>query len=158
MQKRSFFQKLTGSYPMDEEEEVPVVITKQQGIRGPKVSIPTPIPAVEEEEGQLTVDVYQTPDAIIIEAMVAGVNPDDIDVSITREMVTIRGHRKDSRTTAGDDFFYRELYWGAFSRTIVLPQEIEPEESGAEESHGLLRITLPKINKEKIAKLRVKST
>ena len=123
MQKRSFFQKLTGSYPI-EEEDSPVVVTKQQGVRNPA---PTSVPAqvAEEEEGQLSVDVYQTPDAIIIESMIAGVNPDDIDISITREMVTIRGHRKDDRSVIEDDFFYRELYWGGFSRTIVLPQEID---------------------------------
>src|SRR3990167_11403667 len=112
MQKRSFFQKLTGSYSAEDEEETPVVITKQQGIKGAKTTLPGPI--VEDEEGQLTVDLYQTAEAIIIESMIAGVNPDDIDISITREMVTIRGHRKDERTISEDDFFYRELYWGGF--------------------------------------------
>jgi len=111
----------------------------------------------ENEEGQLTVDVFNTPNEIVIKAIVAGVKPDDLDISITRDMVTIRGKREDSKEAEGDDYFYRELYWGAFSRTILLPQEIEVEEANASEKHGLLMIRLPKIDKEKQTKLKVKA-
>lgn len=151
MQKRSFFQKLTGSYPFDEEGESSDL---RQKPNAPKATTREE----NEEEGQLGVDVYQTTNAIILETMVAGVRPEDLDISITREMVTVRGHRKDLRAIPEGDFFFRELYWGTFSRTIVLPQEVEPEEAEATENHGLLKINLPKINREKIAKLRVKSS
>jgi len=162
MKKRSFFQKLTGSYPFDEEDEMapesqePAKHLKVQseGGKGGEIEETVEMP---EEEGELTIDMYQTKEALIIEAMVAGVKPENLDISITREMVTIRGHREEQKEATGDDYFYQELYWGSFSRTIVLPQEIEPEESSAKSKNGLLKIRLPKINKEKMAKLRVKA-
>lgn len=111
----------------------------------------------EELEGELSVDVYQTPTHIVIKAMIAGVRPEDLDVSLTRDMVTIRGKRERHTEGGGDDFFFQELYWGSFSRTIVLPQEVEIEEAEASEKHGLLTIRLPKLDKGRHAKLKVKS-
>lgn len=110
-----------------------------------------------EAEGELAVDVYQTPTHIIIKAMIAGVRPEDLDVSITRDMVTLRGKRERHTEGTSGDFFFQELYWGAFSRTIVLPQEVEIEEAEASEKHGLLTIRLPKLDKGRQAKLKVKS-
>lgn len=120
----------------------------------------TPAPLAEEVEepaGELAVDVYQTPTHIVIKAMIAGVKPDDLDVSITRDMVTIRGKRERHTEGTAGDFFFQELYWGAFSRTIVLPQEVEIEEAEAAEKHGLLVVRLPKLDKGRQAKLKVKS-
>ena len=146
---RSFFEKLTGSMRMDDA--------------GTEVSKITKIPkdgedwlAEEAEEGQLTIDVYQTAGEIIIKSMVAGVKPEDLDISITRDMVTIKGKRETERFVKDDDYFHRELYWGSFSRTIMLPAEIEVEEADAVEKHGLLILRLPKIDKNKQARLRVK--
>jgi HSP20 family protein len=113
---------------------------------------------VEEEDGQLAIDMFQTPEEIVIKTMVAGVKPEDLDISITRDMVTIRGRRSESYETADKDFFHRELYWGTFSRTIVLPAEVEIEEAEAKEQHGLLTLTLPKIDKNRQSKLKVKSS
>ena len=73
-------------------------------------------------------------------------------------MVTIRGKREQHTEGGGDDFFFQELYWGSFSRTIVLPQEVEIEEAEASEKHGLLTIKLPKLDKGRHAKLKVKSS
>ena len=111
----------------------------------------------EDLEGELAVDVYQTPTHIVIKAMIAGVRPEDLDVSITRDMVTIRGKRERHTEGTAGDFFFQELYWGAFSRTIVLPQEVEIEEAEATEKHGLLIIRLPKLDKGRQAKLKVRS-
>jgi HSP20 family protein len=111
----------------------------------------------EEEEGQLAVDMYQTPSDIVIKTMVAGVKPEDLDISITRDMVTIHGRRLESSEVNEGDFFHKELYWGSFSRTIVLPAEIEIEEAEAKEQHGLLILTLPKIDKNRQSKLKVKT-
>ena len=105
----------------------------------------------------MAVDVYQNPDEIIIEAMIAGVKPEDLNVAITRDMVTIRGKRQEMREVAEDNYFYKELYWGSFSRTVLLPHEIDIENAEANEKHGLLTIKLPKIDKGRQAKLRVKS-
>jgi len=110
----------------------------------------------EAEEGELTIDVYQTPSEIVIKSMVAGVKPEDLDISITRDMVVIKGKRETEKFVKDDDYFHRELYWGSFSRSIMLPAEVEVEEADAIEKHGLLIIRLPKIDKNKQTRLRVK--
>lgn len=152
---RSFFEKLTGSVRMDEslEEEIEVpapVKSKQTGAPGEAWF------DEEESEGELTIDVYQTPSEIVIKSMVAGVKPEDLDISITRDMVTIKGKRETDRFVKEEDYFHQELYWGSFSRTIMLPAEVEVEEADAVEKHGLLIIRLPKIDKNKQTRLKVK--
>ncbi len=110
----------------------------------------------EESEGQLTIDVYQTDDDIIIESTVAGVEPDDIDIDISSESVTIRGERKRSNEVSEDSYLYQECYWGKFSRSVILPQEIDPDKAKAEFKNGVLRIRLPKIAKGRTRKLKIK--
>jgi len=110
----------------------------------------------EESEGQLTIDVYQTDDDIIIESTVAGVEPDDIDIDISSESVTIRGERRRSNEVSEDSYLYQECYWGKFSRSIILPQEIDPDKAKAEFKNGVLRVRLPKIAKGKTRKLKVR--
>lgn len=109
------------------------------------------------EDGELPVDMYHTGDAIVIRALVAGVNPEDLDIGITRDMVTLRGMREEIQEAADEDYYHRELFWGSFSRTILLPDEVLIDEAEAKEKHGLLEITLPKVDKERSAKLAVKS-
>lgn len=144
--KKSFFERLTGTVKMEEE----AVETREDDARAS-------ILEEAEEEGQLTVDVYRTPDEIVVKTMVAGVRPEDLDINITRDMVTIKGKREESAEVHEHDYFHKELYWGSFSRTIMLPEEIEVEEAEAIERHGLLTIKLPKVDKSKQNKLRVKS-
>ncbi len=109
-----------------------------------------------EEEAELSVDMYNTPSEIVIRSMVPGVKPEDLDVSITRDMVVIRGERSEDRTVSGDDYLHQELYWGAFVREIPLPEEINVEEAEASEKHGLLTLRLPKLDKNRQTKLKVK--
>ncbi|MDP3947101.1 MAG: Hsp20/alpha crystallin family protein [bacterium] len=109
-----------------------------------------------EAEGQLTIDVYQTPDEIIIESTIAGVKPEDLDINITSEAVTIRGERKREKKVREDDYFYQECYWGKFSRSIILPQEIDPDKSVANLKNGIMTIRLPKLNRQKGRNLKVK--
>ncbi len=162
-EKRSLFEWLTGSqnddYTFDELESGGTSYT--HSARGPEKQLPVnssaPAMVEEEEAGELAVDVYQTPSHIIIKAMIAGVRPDDLDVSITRDLVTIRGKRERHTESTAGDYFFQELYWGAFSRSIVLPQEVEIEEAEANEKHGLLTIKLPKLDKGRQAKLKIKS-
>ena len=143
--KKSFFERLTGIVKLDDEKKLSENMEKEIAEMD------------SEEEGELAIDMYQTPTEIIVKAMVAGVKPEDIDISITRDMITIRGKREESHDITGDDFFHRELYWGAFSRTIILPQEIEVEETEAVNKNGLLIIRAPKLDKNKQTKLRVKN-
>lgn len=152
--RRSFFQKLTGAMDVDDEYNFDYAPEEDTAVKEEMEETKLEIP---EEEGQLTVDVYQTEEAIVIKAVVAGVRPDQLDVSITRDMVTIHGKREESREVSEEDYFYQELYWGSFSRTILLPQEIEVDESTANEKHGVLTIRLPKIDKKRQTKLKVKN-
>ena len=162
-EKRSLFEWLTGSqnddYTFDELEQGGASYAPASKGKSIPISTATASEMVveEEEAGELAVDVYQTPSHIVIKAMIAGVRPDDLDVSITRDMVTIRGKRERHTEGTAGDFFFQELYWGAFARTIVLPQEVEIEEAEASEKHGLLVIRLPKLDKGRQAKLKVKS-
>jgi len=109
------------------------------------------------QDGELPVDMYQTDDAIVIRALVAGVSPNDLEISITRDMVTIRGVREEFQEAHDDGYFHRELFWGSFSRTLVLPEEVAIDEAEAQEKHGLLEIKLPKLDKHRSTQLRVKS-
>lgn len=149
--KRSFFEKLTGSMKIDEdEEEIKNIIVKEDKNNNAWME-------QENEEAELTVDVYQTPTEIIVQTMIAGVKPEDLELTITRDMLTIRGKREESRVIDEENYFTKELYWGSFSRTILLPQEVEPEETEAIEKHGLLTVRLEKIDKEKRTNVKVKS-
>jgi HSP20 family protein len=110
----------------------------------------------QEGEGQLTIDVYQTMDDIVIESPIAGVSSDDLDIDITRESVSIRGERHRETCVPEADYLYQECYWGRFSRSVILPQEIDADKASAEFKDGVLRIVLPKLNREKTKKLRVR--
>lgn len=95
-------------------------------------------------EGQLAVDVYQTKNAIVIRAAIAGVQADDIDISVNNDMVTIKGLRHLDEDVPYQDYLYQECYWGGFSRTIILPVEVKADKVSASLKNGILRVTLPK--------------
>lgn len=157
--KPSFFDRLTGAgnYETDFdsfEDEAP----QAKPARGAQPQSVQPVAMQSEEVGaaQLTVDVYQTDSDIIIRALVAGVRPEDLDIAITRDMVTIKGKRVEQKEVQENNYVYQELYWGAFERTVVLPAEIDVDMADASEKHGLLTIRLPKINKDRQTRLKVK--
>ena len=150
--KRSFFDRLTGSIHAEEEtEEVKNVSAKRDKKNGNGWM------EEENEELELTVDVYQTPTDIILQTMVAGVKPEDLEITIARDMITIKGQREENRIVDEENYFIKELYWGKFSRSVLLPQEVEPEEVEATEKHGLLTIKIQKVDKEKRNSIKVKS-
>ena len=158
MKKPSFLQRLTGSVSMrayeDEMEDDLDTELAPQTNRPSDWQQSTPeLP----EEGELPIDMYHTSEHIVIRALIAGVSPDDLDIAITRDMVTIKGAREEDREAADDDYFHRELYWGGFSRTILLPEEILIDEAEAKEKHGLLEIILPKVDKDRSTRLKVRT-
>lgn len=160
-EKKSFFERLTGAVRMsnndDEfEETTPNKVVGKNGHRG-NGELASWIDEESEKEGELTVDVYQTPEMIIVKSMIAGVRPEDLDVTITRDMITVRGKREEERVSNDDDYFVRELYWGSFSRTIQLPEEIDVDEAEAIEKHGLLILKLPKLDRKRQSKLKVRT-
>lgn len=149
-EKKSFFERLTGTIKMDnshnkdnDEKE----LEKGENIWEDE----------EEKDGELAVDVYQTSDMIIVKAMIAGVRPEDLDIAITRDLITIKGKREEEKVSRDDDYFMRELYWGSFTRIITLPEEIDVDEAEAVEKHGLLILKLPKLDKKRQSKLKVKT-
>jgi HSP20 family protein len=139
------------NYIEDENETETEIITDQT-----EENIKEWLPEEEYEEGQLSIDVYQTPDTIVIKSTIAGVKPEDIDISINNDMLTIRGRRHMTEKIKDDQYLYRECYWGSFSRSIILPVEIEPEKIEAILENGVLTITLPKAKSAKQISIKVK--
>lgn len=111
----------------------------------------------DETEGRLTVDVYQDGDDIMVQSTVAGVTPDELDIHITNESVTIKGQREKMEQIEEKDYFYQECFWGKFSRSIILPAEVDPEKSTATVKNGVLTIRMPKLNRQRAKKVKVKS-
>ncbi len=110
-----------------------------------------------EDVAELTIDAYQTDDLIIIESMVAGVLIDNLSISVNYNEVTIRGKRMLPEKIPDENYSLKELYWGDFSRNIPLPEEVDIDGAEATISHGLLEIKLPKINKLRTRKIKIKS-
>jgi HSP20 family protein len=108
-----------------------------------------------EKEGELAVDVYQTEEELVIQSAIAGVKPEQLNVSLEGDTITIEGERQ--RPSEGGDYFVQECYWGKFSRKIILPIEINPDKIEATFKDGILTIRLQKISKEKRRKILIKS-
>jgi HSP20 family protein len=166
-----FFENLSGA-KTEADGEYGVELVKASGSTLSSAAMPataTPRPkmirtkeekedlwADGEPEGQLTVDVYQTPNDIVVESAIAGVAPDDIDVNVTTDSISIRGSRKREKTVRDEDYLYQECYWGKFGRSIILPQEVDPEGAEVKFKNGILTVILPKANKKKIHKLKIR--
>ncbi len=152
-----FFEKLAGINSDNEEMELePNIDLKDNSKEELSDEESFREDFLEEAEGELTVDVYQTPSSFIIESTVAGVDPEDIDISTTPESISIRGKREKQEKIKTENYIHQECYWGRFSRTIILPQEIDPDKTHASIKNGVLKITLPKLNKGKSKKIKVK--
>jgi len=108
------------------------------------------------DEGQLSIDVYQTPKSIIVKSTIAGVKPEDIDISINNDMLTIRGKRTMREKIKEENYLYRECYWGSFSRSIILPVEVQAEKIEASLENGVLTVALPKAKESKQVSIKVK--
>ncbi|MBI4032705.1 Hsp20/alpha crystallin family protein [Candidatus Berkelbacteria bacterium] len=111
----------------------------------------------EDGGGQLAIDAYQTDDSVVIKAPIAGVNPEDLEVSISDDVVTIKGERRVSETVSREHYFVQECYWGAFTRSYVLPTSVDADNSDAQLKNGILTITIPKLSKTKARRLTVKT-
>lgn len=156
---KNFFEKLSGINTDNEDEEFKPEITKSskknsgEELIGEEESLSD---IFEEAEGELAVDVYQTPIAFIIESTIAGVDPENIDISTTPESITIKGKREKIEKVKTENYIHQECYWGRFSRTIILPQEIDPDKVQANIKNGVLKVSLPKINRGKSKKVKVR--
>ena len=185
--KKTLIEKLTGAIHLDEEEDFDFEDEKPQQTRNQihhtgyqaqytqnqyaqpeskstrhmHFAQSTPSSMYEEDTtediGELSVDVINSSDSIVVKAMIAGVKPSDVDVDITRDSLTLKATRHDEHEIEDENFHMRELYWGTFARTISLPEEVDVDLAEAKEKHGLLVITLPKLDKHRKAKLQIKS-
>jgi HSP20 family protein len=166
----SILRKLTGAVDFD-DSETPIGDDIQEDLRSRFVGVAdvqeslyedssdtTIISQTDDElvEGALTIDVYQTDNDIVIVSTIAGVTAKDLDVSITNDMVTVSGERKNPVKVRQENYFYQECYWGPFSRSVILPIDVDAEKSLAELKDGVLTVTLPKSEKVKIKKIPVK--
>ena len=112
---------------------------------------------MEDYEGQLAVDVFQTDDDVVIKAPLAGVKPEDLEISITDEVVTIKGERKEQEEIARENYLCQECYWGAFARAYVLPVAVVGDKAQASLKNGILTIKIPKQEKTKVKTIQVKT-
>ena len=145
---KSFLEKLTGGVLGQDKEEPrvsaePETKDSQRGWKG------------ADAEGPLTIYVFQTPSDIVIKSTIAGVKPDELDIAITNDMVTVRGRRDKDENISHDDYFYQECYWGPFSRSVILPVDVEADKAMASLKNGVLTIKLPKAAKLKTKKISV---
>lgn len=165
--KKSFFERVTGATSVEPDEDrrgdsMPVYIEEESEMIMDHQEPTRRSVFVEEEgyasnaEGQLTIDVYQTDNEIVIKSTIAGVKPEDLDVSINNDMVTIKGERKNEEAVSGENYYYQECYWGGFSRSVVLPIDIISEKSEASLKNGILTIRLPKADNKKVKKIQVR--
>lgn len=173
-QKHSFFERLTGAKEMhndgyresvpvyNEETESPIAMREPSpafSARNEESWAPSAFSQSGETggaEGQLTIDVYQTENDIVIKSTIAGVKPEDLDVSINNDMVTVKGERKNEEIVENGNYYYQECYWGSFSRSVLLPVDVIPEKADASLKNGILTIRLPKADTTKTKKIQVR--
>lgn len=122
-------------------------------------AIQDPMPTVEEPEddfpGQLAVDVYETEEELVIKARTAGVNKDDLDVSISEGILTISGTLSSGDESEANNWHIQECYWGEFSRTLALPLAVKEDEAKAALKDGVLTISFPKVVQEQAKKIQI---
>jgi HSP20 family protein len=111
----------------------------------------------EEDIGQLSVDVYESPEELTIIAPIAGVKLSDINISLTEDILTVSGKRKLDYQVSTGDYLIQECFWGEFSRSIVLPDNIDQSRISASFKDGILKISIPKTpgnNRTKLIRIK----
>lgn len=112
---------------------------------------------IKKEVGQLALDIYHTDKEIVILAPIAGVKKEDIHLTITEDILVIRGERTQKEEVAEENYYTKECFWGPFSRSIVLPLEADTKGISAEFEENVLEIRIPKSDREKSKVIRIKS-
>ena len=146
--------ELTAAFLGDEDmptaaEDAPA---DDQGVSGPAASDwddEEPVP------GQLAVDVYETKDKLVVKARTAGVNKNDLDVSISDNTLSVRGTLSAGNEDDVENYFVQECYWGEFSRSIALPVPVKEEEIEAMLKDGVLTISFAKVKQDTVKKIEV---
>lgn len=178
-EKRSFLERLTGAksadgiseegismpvYTDDEQEETYMQMSslgEDSSLHSrSNNTVHTPVSgggaSESDADGQLTIDMYQTDSEIVIKSTIAGVKPEDLDVAINNDMITVKGERYTEDEVNQDNYYYQECYWGSFSRSVVLPVDVLPEKAEASLKNGILTVRLPKADTNKVKKIQVR--
>lgn len=102
-------------------------------------------------------DIYQTDDAVVIKAAVPGVKPEDIDITITGNTLTIKGETRVEEDVKKESYYRQERRYGAFSRTVELPPHLQTDKAEAFFEHGVLTLTIPKAEEIKPKAIKIKA-
>jgi HSP20 family protein len=149
---------------LEEDELTAAFLGDDTALAADEVEQPAPAgtPVVEDEwdeeetvPGQLAVDVYETKEKLVVKARTAGVNKNDLDVSISDNQLTIRGTLSAGTEEDVENYFLQECYWGEFSRTIALPVPVKEEEIEAVLKDGVLTISFGKVQQDTVKKIQV---
>jgi HSP20 family protein len=108
--------------------------------------------------GSLALDMYETDDAVVVKSPIPGVDPDDIDISVTGDTLTIKGETKVEKEVKEDNYIRRECRYGSFARTVAIPTSIVADKAEAEFDNGILTLTLPKAEEVKPKPIQIKGT
>lgn len=165
MKKKSFFERLSSSFRFEDTPlEVHDSLQKKDELQKNSSLLQkedethtSPQSMAENEVGELPIDMYETEHEIIINAIIGGVLSENLTLSITRDTVSIEGKRENNKSIQDNQYHFRELFWGSFTRSVTLPEEIEIDAAEAIERHGMLLIKLPKLDKARKAQLKIKS-
>lgn len=111
---------------------------------------------LNKEEGQLSVDVFQTASEIVIVAPVAGVKLDDLSINITDEVLTIKGQRNFQFNVSMSDYFTQECFWGNFSRSVILPESVDVSKVTSSFKNGILTVRIPKVERIRTRMVKIK--
>ena len=109
------------------------------------------------EAGVPTLDIYQTPNEVVVKAALPGLKPEDVSIDITGETLTIKGETKAEQEIKKEDYLYQERRYGAFYRSVVLPSGLKPDKAEATMEDGVLTLTIPKAEEVKPKKISVKA-
>jgi len=104
----------------------------------------------------LALDMYETGNEVVVEATVPGVKPEEIDVQVTGNTLTIKGERKEEKKEERASYIYQERSFGSFCRSVTLPTEVDVDKANAEFEHGVLTLTLPKSEAVKPKSIKIK--
>ena len=108
-----------------------------------------------EPEGELAIDVYSTEKDVVIQSVIAGVRPEEIDITVENDVVTIKGNRRNPNETEEKHYLHEECYWGPFSRQVFLPEDIDVKNVAAIMKDGVLTLRLPKLHLEKTKQVKI---
>ena len=150
--------ELTAAFLGDDELTAVAVASEPEAVQ---VAQSANAPSADEWDeddavpGQLAVDVYETKERLVVKARTAGVNKNDLDVSISDNQLTVHGTLSAGNEDGVENYFLQECYWGEFSRTIALPVPVKEEEIEAVLKDGVLTISFGKVKQDTVKKIQV---